>query len=230
MTMKHFSRILVIAASVPATAAWASAQTTGILNTFEVQRLVAADTPAAHASLAKHFVALADKYAADAARFRALAAVPAGSPNHAAPVGASTRRARQADAAVSLSDAARSVAAYHQFLSIGSRPSAPPERTAFDGGFGATVPTNAEVKQAVATARTAADHHVFAEYFLTVAARERTSANARKMQARMFRAGGQRGGADFGAMHGECLEKLARAAAKNASADATLHRQLANIG
>jgi hypothetical protein len=230
MTMQHFSRILVIAAWVSATPASVSAQITGVLNTFDVQRLVTADTPAAHAMLGKHFGALADKYAADAARSRALATVPAGNPHHAAPVGANPRRVRQADAAMSLSDAARSVAAYHQFLSIGSNPSAPPDRTAFDGGLGATVPTNAEVKQAVASARTGADHHVFAEYFLTVAARESTSANEHRMQARMFRVSGRRRGADCAAMQSDRLEKLARAAAKNASAKALLHRQLASIG
>jgi len=81
--MKLFSRMLVIAAAVVAAAVSASAQTApGLLNKLEVQRLVAANTPAAHASRAKHFIALTETYGADAARYRALATGFVGNPNH----------------------------------------------------------------------------------------------------------------------------------------------------
>lgn len=224
--MRLFSRILVAAALVAAVAAPAAGQT---LNTLEVQRLVAVDTPAAHVTLSKHYMALADAFAADAARFDALATAPSGNPNHATS-GVNARRARQADAALQLSTAARDMAAYHQLLSIGSTPTAPADRARFDGGFGARVPTAADVGAAVAAARTAADHHVLEEYFATLAAHSDRGAKEHAAMAARLRVSGQRRGSEFAAMHCDVLAKRARDAAKDARTDAALHRQLANIG
>ena len=75
--MRVFLRVLTITALAAATAQTATAQNaSGLLNILEVQQLVAADTPQAHAALAKHFIALAAVYRADADRYSAFAALP----------------------------------------------------------------------------------------------------------------------------------------------------------
>ena len=229
--MKRLLRILSVALGVITIAGTAAAQTpSGVLNTLAVQRLVAADTPGAHAALGRHFVALADRYAGDAARFTALSAAPRGNPNHLSAVAPGARYARQAEAATLLARSARAMASYHQLLSIGWTPSAPVDRARFDGGFGAAIPTTADVERAAASARTRDDHRTLVEYFLIVEARQTASANDHAMQARMFRVNGPRGGAELAAMHCDRLAKLSRTAATRASASALLHRQLASIG
>jgi hypothetical protein len=229
--MKRISHILSVGLGVIAIVGTAAAQTpSGVLNTLDVQRVVAVDTPAGHAALGRHFVALAHRYAGDAAHFTALSAAPPGNPNHALTVAPDPRRVRQADAAALLARSARAMASYHQMLSMGWTPSAPVDRALFDGGFGAAIPTTTEVERAVASARTTVDHRTLVEYFLTVEARETASANDHAMQARMFRVSGPRGGAEFAAMHCDGLAKLSRSAAARASAAALLHRQLASIG
>lgn len=229
--MKYISRILSVTLGVIAIVGTAAAQTpSGVLNTLDVQRLVADDTPAAHAALGRHFVALAHWYAGDAARLTALSAVPRGNPNHPSAVAPDARRARQASAAALLATSARAMASYHQLLSMGWTPSAPVDRARFDGGFGAAVPTTADVERAGASARTTVDQRTLVEYFMTVEARETASANDHAMQARMFRVSGPRGGGEVAAMRCDRLAKRSRAAAEQASAAATLHRQLANIG
>ena len=156
--MKLFSRMLVVAAAVTAMAGTAVAQTApGLLNKLEVQRLVAAHTPAAHASLAKHFVALTETYKAEAARYRALATGFTGNPNHWSGIDPGARRARQADAAVELALNARAMAAYHQLLSVGSAATAPRVAVTFDSGFGAPAPTQAQLSQLEKSARTPTD-------------------------------------------------------------------------
>src|ERR1044071_6597908 len=95
-----FRIILVVIASL-AFAIPARAQArSGVLNRLEVQQLIAADTAQAHAGLAKHFIALAAVYRADADRYSALAALPGGTPNHPVAIDSRERRARQAQAAI----------------------------------------------------------------------------------------------------------------------------------
>lgn len=227
--MKRFFATALAVAFV--TAGTAAAQTTsGVLNILEVQRFVAAGTPAAHVALSSHYMALADRFAADAARFDALANAPFGNPNHPLTVGADRRRVRQAEAAMALSEGAREMAAYHQFLLMGVSAPPPADRATFDGGFGARAPTAWELKAATAAARTAADHHVLEEYYMTVNTRSTTDAKAHAAMANNLRVSGQRRGSEFAAMHCERLAKEAREAAKEASAAAALHRQLADIG
>jgi hypothetical protein len=230
MTLNLCSRILV-AAAVVAVAVSASAQTSsGVLNTLEVQRLVAADTPAAHASLGKHFVALADTFRADVARYTALSSAFTGNPNHTFGVDPGARRSRQAKAAAQLAESARAMATYHHLLSLGAAPAAPPDRAAFDGGAGATVPTRAELDQFALSARTRSDHRTLEEYFLTVAHTETANADTHTVMAQMARVSGARNGATDAAAHCDRLVKLSREAASEASAAVELHRQLTDIG
>jgi hypothetical protein len=229
--MKRLFRLIVVAVAVSSLAGIAAAQTTtGILNTLEVQRLVGVDTLAAHVLLSRHYMALADKLAADAARFDALARVPTGDPNHQAPPGADTRRMHQAENAMAFSEAAREMAAYHQFLSLGMTPAPPPDLALFEGGFGARVPTAAEVDGFVAAARTAADHRALEEYFRIVAEHSDADAKAHAAKANSYRVGSQRRGSEFAAMHCDRLAQEAREAGRQASAAAALHHQLANVG
>jgi len=224
-----FAMVLAVAL---VTAGTLAAQTTsGVLNTLEVQRLVAAGTPAAHVALSSHYMALAEMFATQAARFDALARAPSGAPNHpVVTMGVNARHVSQAQAAMALSERAREMAAYHQFLSIGA-PAAPPvDRATFDGGFAARTPTASELRAATAAARTAADHHVLEEYYMTVNARSAADAKAHAAMANNFRVSGQRRGSELAAMHCDRLAKQAREAAKDASAAAALHRQLADIG
>jgi len=223
-----FAMVLAVAL---VTAGTLAAQTTsGVLNTLEVQRLVAAGTPAAHVALSSHYMALAEMFATQAARFDALARAPSGAPNHPVTMGVNARHVSQAQAAMALSERAREMAAYHQFLSIGA-PAAPPvDRATFDGGFAARTPTASELRAATAAARTAADHHVLEEYYMTVNARSAADAKAHAAMANNFRVSGQRRGSELAAMHCDRLAKQAREAAKDAGAAAALHRQLADIG
>jgi len=228
--MKLFSRMLVVAAAVAAMTGTAIAQTApGLLNKLEVQRLAAAHTPAAHASLAKHFVALTETYKAEAARYRALATGFTGNPNHGSGIDPGARRARQADAAAELALNARAMAAYHQLLSVGSAATAPRVAVTFDSGFGAPAPTPAQLSQLAKSARTSTDQRVLEEYFLNVARAETATADAHAVMGQMQRAGATRGLNDPAA-HCERMVKLARAASTQATANAELHRQLANIG
>jgi hypothetical protein len=228
--MTLLSRILITAAAVVAVAGSASAQTApGLLNKLDVQRLVAAHTPAAHASLAKHFVALTETYKADAARYRALATGFVGNPNHRSGIDPGARRARQADAAAELALNARAMAGYHQLLSFGSAATVPSAAVTFDAGLGAPAPTAAQLSQLAKSARTPTDQRVLEEYFLTVARAETATADARAVMGQMQRAGATRGLNDPAA-HCERMVKLARAASTQATANAELHRQLANIG
>ena len=229
--MKCFSRMLVAAALMTAMAGTAAAQSTsGVLNTLEVQRLVAVDTAAAHLTLSNHYMALADKFAADAARYDAFASVSSGNPNHPVMVGTDTRRLRQAEAAMVLSEDARAMAAYHQFLSMGMSATPPARRSMFDGGFGARVPTASEVNIAVAAAHTATDHFTLEEFFRVQAARSTAVAEEHAVMANRLRVGGHRRGSEFAAMHCDRVANDARKAATEARAAATLQHQLANLG
>jgi hypothetical protein len=228
--MKVFLRILTLALLAAAIADTAAAQNVPwLLNTFEVQQLVAADTPDAHAILAKHFVALTAAYKADAARYAALANTYIGNPNHTAGVYVAARRTRQVEEATANAKITRAVAAYHQILSIGGMATPPAGAAAFDGGKGAPAPTLAQLNELGRSARTSAEHRVLAEYYLTIARNETSKANAYAAMGELSRVSGSRNAVVTAA----CSERLARRAreiARQASAAVELHRQLADIG
>ena len=220
----------MITALALATAQTVTAQNAaGLLNKLDVQRLVLADTPRAHAALAKHFMALAAVYRADADRFSALAALPGGNPNHPVVTDARERRARQAQAAIADARAARDVAAYHLILSIRGTPRGLAGSPAFEGGKGAPLPTPAELGELAAVASTPSAHRELAEYFLIVAGAETSNADAYARAARMTRVSGARN-TEATTARFEYLAGKARDAARRARLAAELHRQLAAIG
>ena len=72
--MKSFSRLALVAVTLIASATLAFAQApSGLVNKLELQKLIAAGTPEANATLANHFSALANTYTADAARHKGMA-------------------------------------------------------------------------------------------------------------------------------------------------------------
>jgi len=228
--MKPFSRVLVVAAAFLSMAALAVAQTpTGLLNKVEVQKLVATDTPDANAALAAHFNTLADRYAADAAGHKAMSQAYKANANRSAVTTAATHCERLASIAAESATGARDMAKYHQGLAGGKAAVAPKGATAFQGGKGAPEPTADQLHHLAMTAQTRTDHLALSEYFATVAKKNAAAAEDHVAMAKAYRAGVRKGTYDPAA-HCDHLAALARDAAKEATAAANLHKQLANIG
>jgi hypothetical protein len=202
----------------------AAAQNTfRLLNVLEVRKLVAADTPAAHAALAKHFVILATNYRGDAQRYSALASVAGGNPNH--PVANLPERwMSRATAATSAANTVRAVAAYHQLLSMGMKAQRPAGAAEFDGGKGAPAPTASELNRVAMAARTRADREELAEYYRTVAGKETARANDCALRAQMARVGETRTSILVASQY-ERMMTAARDAAKGAALAARTTRQ-----
>ena len=229
--MKRFSRLLIAATAVLAVAGPLSAQTSsGVLNSLEVKRLVTEGTPAANATLARHFAALADKYGAEAAAHTAMASAYSGNPNHSIAGSMGVHCKKLAELATDSAKTAREMVTYHTDLAAGAKPEPPKGASAFDTGKGASAPTPDDVKRLAAAAHSPSDHRALEEYFLTLAKQKTAAANEHATMANTFRVSGQRRGSEFAAMHCDSLAKLARDAAKEATASAELHRQLANVG
>jgi hypothetical protein len=229
--MKRFSRLFIAAAAMLVMASPLAAQTSsGIVNSLEVKRLITDGTPAANATLAKHFAALADKYAAEAASHRVMASAYSGNPNHSLGGSMGLHCRALAQLATDSEKTAREMVTYHTNLAAGAAPEPPKNAAAFDAGKGAPAPTPEEVKRLAAAAHTSSDHHALEEYFLTLAKQKTAEATAHATMANSYRVSGQRRGSEFAAMHCDSLAKQARDAAKEATASAELHRQLANVG
>src|SRR5262245_41432399 len=94
------SRSFVVAASaalaLTALVTMANAQTSWpILNTLEVQKLVASTDPADNARLSAHFAALADHYAREATRHDAMAQAFIASPTRRTPTNTAADHCRR---------------------------------------------------------------------------------------------------------------------------------------
>ena len=229
--MKRFSRLLIAGAAVLVMASPLAAQTSsGVLNSFEVKRLVTEGTPVTNATLATHFAALADKYAAEAAAHNVMASAYSGNPNHSLGGDMGLHCRKLAELATESAKTAREVVTYHTDLAAGASPEPPRGAAAFDAGDGAPAPTPEELKRLAAAAHTPSDHRALEEYFLTLAKQKTADASAHATMANSYRVSGQRRGSEFAAMHCDSLAKQARDATKEANASAELHRQLANVG
>ena len=228
--MKTFTRIVVAALTLLWAASFAAAQApTGMVNKLEVQKLVAAGTPEANATLARHFAALADEYAAEAARHKDMAVAFAGNSNRGVATNSTSHCKRLAVLASDEAKAAREMAKYHEQLAAGATAPAPKNAAVFQGGKGAPEPTAGDLHHLAMMARTAADHHALEEYFATLAKKNTADAETHLAMAQLYRAGVRKSVGDPAA-HCDRLVKLAREAAKEATEAANLHRQLANIG
>ena len=208
-------------------AANTSAQTASpVLNSLQVQKLVASSEPVDNARLAAHFTALADRYTADAKRHTAMAQGFAGNPTRSLGTGMAAHCKRLADLSTESAATVRGLAAYHQKLAGGVASTPPRDGARFEGGAGASQPTDQELKALAAKASTPADHKNLEEYFVTLAKRYTADANEHVAMAQAYR------GTKIAqsATHCDRLVTLSRDAAKEATAAASMHRQLANVG
>lgn len=218
--------ITVAAAAVFAVAGTAAAkERSGLLNTLEVRQLVARAEPADNALLKVHFSALADEFAAEARRHISMSKSFAGNPSRSMGTGMSAHCNKLADLSTQGETTARELAEYHGNLAAGVAATLPKDAARFHEGAGASQPTEAELNAMAAKAGTPAEHKALEEYFLTLAKQYTTEANEHTMLAQTYR--GTR--IAQAAVHHDRLAALARDSAKEATAAADIHKQLANI-
>lgn len=207
-------------------AAQAAAQPEAVLNVVELQKLIASGTPGDNARLAAHFTALADRSASEARRHQTMSSGFGVNPNRQL----GTQMAPHCNRLAKLNEEAaatlRELAAHHQKLAAGISSTAPSAGAAYQGGKGARVPTENDLKTLATKASSAADHHALMEYFSETAKRHTAAANDHARMAQSYR-GGRIASA---AVHCDHMVRVSREAAKEATAAATLHKDLAGIG
>ena len=196
-----------------------------LLNTLEVQQLVKRAEPADNARLAAHFTALADGFVAEAKRHTSMAQSSVGNPSRNLGSGMSAHCKQLADLNTQSATELRDLATYHQKLATGAPAAVPTTGTRFEGGTGARTPTVQELSALAAKASTPADHHSLEEYFLTLAKRYTADANEHAATANTYR------GTKIAqaAVHCDSLVRLSKAAAKEATDAASMHKQLAGV-
>jgi hypothetical protein len=225
-----FSRTMFAGLALVALTTGAAAQDRPrLLTSIEVRELAGGARAGDHARLRDHFVALADKYTTDARRYRALGSTVTGNPNHppAVPLGARwTRAADQAEAAATV---VRELSAHHGRLAAGRPSQAPAASERFEAGEGAPTPTEAQLGDLAANARTAAAHRSLAEYYTTLADKQTTSAQRYAALAQTYRAQARKGAGDP-ASHFDLMAKRSRELVNKARSEAAKQSQLAQVG
>jgi hypothetical protein len=200
-----------------------------LLTSIEVKEFVTSSRPADHARLRDHFAALADKYTSDARRYRNVAFVMTGNPNHPPAVPPGARWSRAAEQAAASASIARELSAHHSRLADGRSSQAPSGAGPFEAGAGAPAPTAAHLNELAASARTPAQHRSLAEYYTTLTEQKTTAAKRYAAQAATYRAQVRKGYGDP-AIHFDRLAKQSRESADAARAEAAKHTQLAQVG
>jgi hypothetical protein len=203
----------------------AAAQPSPILNIIEVQKLVTSGTPADNARLAAHFTALADQSASEAKQHQTMAYGFGVNSNRQL----GTQMAPHCNRLAKLNEEAaatlRELAAHHNKLAAGVPSIAPPNAAVYQGGKGARGPTENDLKDLAAKASTAADHRALMEYFSETAKRHTATADDHVRMAQSYR-GGRIASA---AVHCDHMVRVSRDAAKEATAAATMHKDLAGV-
>jgi len=196
-----------------------------LLNTLEVQQLVKRAEPGDSARLAAHFTALAERYTAEARRHTSMAQGFLGNPSRNLGTGMSAHCRQLADLNTKSATELRELATYHQKLASGAAATPPAGGARFEGGAGAPAPTEQQLNAMAAKAGTPADHRALEEYFLTLAKRYTADATAHATTASAYR------GTKIAqaAVHFDNLVRLSRDAAKEATAAAEMHKQLAGV-
>jgi hypothetical protein len=228
MRSVHSRSISFAAIAVVALAASAAAQerTSGLLNSLEVKELVARGEAGDHLRLSAHFTALGNRYTAEAKRHASMSTSFVGNPSRKLSTGMSMHCKRLADLNTQSASTVRELAAYHNKLSRGAVATPPPDGARFQGGAGASEPTEQELNALAAKASTPAEHHALEEYFVTLAKRYTSDTNEHTALAQSYR--GTR--IAQAAVHHDRLASLSRDAAKQAGAAAAMHKQLATVG
>ena len=101
----------------------------------------------------------------------------------------------------------------------------PRDGARFQGGAGAPQPNERELNALAAKAGTPAEHRALEEYFLTLAKRYATAADEHVILSQTYRGTTI---AQASAIH-DHLTRLARDSAKEATAAAEMHKQLATV-
>lgn len=206
----------------------AAAQTTesAILHSLQVQELIKRGEPADHARLGVHFAVLAEQYAADATRHSAMARAFIATPTGRTAANSSADHCRSLERLnLQSAETLRALAAHHDALSEGKTSEVPRGATRFERGEGAPTPTAKDLSAMAVKAVTPADHRGLAEYFDTAAKRYTRDANAHIAMAQAYR--GTK--ISQAAAHCDRLAMLTRESAKEATAAAAMHRELAGI-
>ena len=226
MRTVHF-RSLALAAVAVTFAANSAAQNSapGLLNNLEVRQLVARAEPGDQAQLSAHFTALGDRYAAEAKRHISMSQSFVGNPSRNLGTGMSAHCKQLAELNTRSATTLRELATYHNGLAAGAAATPPAGGSRFESGAGARTPTDQELNAMAAKAGTPADHRGLEEYFLTLAKRYTADANEHAAVANTYR--GTR--IAQAAVHHDRLAGLVRDAAKEATAGAEMHKQLAGI-
>jgi hypothetical protein len=224
MTTRIVALLTGVAMLTAVGAATAQAPSSPVLNTLEVEKLVASDAPSDHALLGAHFAALGNRQETDAARHAAMARAYARNPRRSLNTGMQAHCRRLADLATQSAATLRELTAYHNTLAKGTPATAPTAGARFDAGAGARAPSSEELHALAMKAEAPADHRALAEYFQSTAARSGADADTHATMASSLRGGRQAAAA----RHHDRLATLAREAAQEATAAAKTHTDTAS--
>jgi hypothetical protein len=221
----HLS-IAALAVLLSASTGVAQEASSALLNTLDVRELVARGEPADSVRLSGHFTALADRYTAEARQHTSMAERYAGNPSRSFGSGMSAHCRRLADLNTQSATTLRELAVYHEKRATGAPAAAPRDGARFEAGGGAPKPTEKDLAAMAARAGTPDEHRSLMEYFLTLAKRHAAEAQDHVALAQALR--GTR--IAQSAVHHDRLAKVEREVAKEATAAADMHKQLAGVG
>jgi len=203
----------------------AQSKSPAILSGLEVQQLISRNATVDHARLAVHFKVLADNYTAEAKRHASMAQ-PVGNPGRNVTTTVSGHCKQLEELNTQSATAVRELAVHYQMLAAGQASVAPPDSAGFQAGAGARQPTDQELSGLAESAHTSAAHQELAAYFLALAKRYTTDVSNHTAFAKAYR-GLPRGSNIAMAAHCDHVAALSHEAAKEASAAAAIHEDLA---
>lgn len=195
----------------------ATAQTSTVLNTLELERLVASVAPDDHHRVSTHFAAVAERYTADAALHEQIASSYARNP--VAKLGRDMAEHCRTLARIDrdMASQLRDLSAQHAAMALGT---VEPERAPMAlQTAGSPSPTADDVTRLAATATTAADHDQLGRYFASLRNTYTREASEHRRLA-LYYAGIK---AKSEAAHCERLARLAREGAEVANDLAARH-------
>lgn len=226
--MKTFTASLFVAVLALGAVAAIAAQPAGssdLLTATQVRQLIGSAQPADHARLRAHFETLSAKYTADAARHTAMARSAGGNPNRRSggdPAGHHNRLAALAKDSATIT---KELATHHGQLAAGAASTAPRDSARFEKGAGApAVPTEKQLLDLAAKARTPAEHGELVEYYESLVKQYAADAADHSAMAAAYR--GTKSGTSM-ASHCDRLVQIARQEVKEATALAAEHKQSA---
>lgn len=206
-------------------AANAAAQPSSILNIIEVQKLVTSGAPADNARLTAHFTALADQSTSEAKQHQTMSSGFGANPSRQVGTSMSAHCNRLAELNRQAAATLGELAAHHRKLAAGAASTVPPNAAAYQSGKGARVPSENELRNMAAKASTPADHRALMEYFNETAKRHTAAGDDHVRMAQSYR-GTKIASA---AAHCDHMVTLSRDAAKEATAAAIMHKDLAGV-